>query len=106
MNRQHRGDERVGAGDDLVARPDAAGQQRELQRLGAVGHRQAVRRLAERRELLLEQLHVFAQDEIAARAHLRHRRVNLRLDLLILRDQVHELNFPIVHIGVLILLFL
>ena len=38
------GDEGVADGDDLVARPDADRQQRQVQRRGAVRHRAGVRR--------------------------------------------------------------
>ena len=98
MNRHDRRDERVSASDDFVARPDAAGQQRQLQRLRAVGDRQAMRRFTESRKLLLEQLHVLSQDKVAAPANPRHGNIDLRFDLLVLTDQIHELNFPIVHI--------
>ena len=92
MDGQHGGDEGVGAGDDFVARAHAAGHQRHLQRLQPVGHGQAVPDATESRKFLLEQPHVLAQDEIAARADLLHGGIHLRFDLLILPDQIDKLN--------------
>ena len=48
------GDERVADGDDLVARPDADGQQRQVQRRRAVRDGAGVRRADELGELALE----------------------------------------------------
>ena len=42
LDRFGRGDEAVGDGDDLVARPDAERLQRDEQRIGAVRHADAV----------------------------------------------------------------
>ena len=52
------GDEGVADGDHLVAGPDAQGQEREVQRRGAVADRTGVRRPDQRGELALEARHL------------------------------------------------
>ena len=65
-------------GDHLVAGTHAQGLEGELEGLGAVGHRHAVRGTHARGQLRLEGLDLGAQDEAARVQHARHRGVDLR----------------------------
>ncbi len=59
-----------GRGDDLIARADVQGHQREQQSIGAGRYADAGRRPAVARDLLLESVHVRAQNKMLAGAHL------------------------------------
>ena len=62
-DRLDRGVERERGNDHLVAGPHAHRPQRDRDRVGAVGHADGVPAAAVRRELLLERLHLGAEDE-------------------------------------------
>jgi hypothetical protein len=62
--------ERVGGHDDLVAGANAAGPQRELDRVGAVGHAHAVGDPGKGRELALERGYPRSADERRPGEHL------------------------------------
>ncbi len=78
----------VGNSDDLIARPHAAGQQRQVQRFGAVSDADAVRRLAVCCEFLLEGGDLRAQRIAPAWQHLGDGRADLILDTLVLARDV------------------
>jgi hypothetical protein len=75
------GDERVGSGDDFVARPDPECSQRKDQGVGARVHADGVASPAERRELALELVNLSSEHEHAAVDDALHRLEQLSLDL-------------------------
>ena len=76
------GDEGVGDGHDLVPGADAVGSERQVERVGAVGHRAGVGGAAEIGVFPLELLDVGPEDERRAREHTVDRRVDLRAQAL------------------------
>jgi hypothetical protein len=83
-------DEGVGHGDDLVAGADPVGAERQVQRVGAVGHRAGVSGAAEAGELLLEAAHVLAEDEGGAAEDAGQGLVDLGADARELGLEVHH----------------
>jgi len=82
------GDVGVGDGNDLIAGTDAAGQQRQMQRLGAVGDAQAVRGATVGGEFLLECAYLRPQRVATGGQHGSDGGCYLILDLLILARDV------------------
>ena len=79
LDGRDRGDGRVRHGDDLVARPHAAGAQRQVKRLSAAAHADAKAHADIVRELALEGGGFLAQDVAALFEHARDGLVNLGL---------------------------
>src|SRR6266545_3983139 len=96
-DRRRAGDERVGRGQHLVARPDPHGAHAELERgqPGVDAHR--VGRLAVLRVLLLERRDVLAEDEVGALQDAADRDVHLGRDRLVLGAQVGQGDLNVTH---------
>src|SRR6185295_12792955 len=75
-----------------IARADARGQQRQMQRAGAGVDGDAVQRALVRRELLLERLDLGAEDELAGLEHPRDGGGDVCLDGVVLSFQIDERN--------------
>ena len=84
------GDERVGHGDDLVARPDAGGHQGKAQGVGAGVQADAVPAAAECRELFLEGRDLRPADEGAVRHDVFKNGFELGFDLAVLGFQIEK----------------
>ena len=76
----------------FVPGSDTEGLERQLQRVGAVGHAHAVRHAAERRELLFALGVVATQDEVAPREHAGNAGIHIGLDGLVLGLQIDKRN--------------
>ncbi len=83
-------EERIRAGDDLVARADAQGHHRDEQGVGARRHADGVFDVQQRGQLALEALDLGAHDEALAVADTRHDVEDLLADRPVLRLQVQQ----------------
>jgi hypothetical protein len=88
----HRRDERMGHGDDLVARPDAGAEQGEQQRMVAAVDADGIFHADEFGQVLLEILELVPIDQIAVRQAPRDRAVNLRLKFRVVTARIDERN--------------
>ena len=88
----HGGDEGERRGDHLVACAHAQRHQRDQQRIRAAGAGNAVLGAGARRQPRLQLRHLRPQDELAVGKHGAHARVDLRLQLCVLRLQVDEFH--------------
>ena len=88
MDRGYRGHEGERRGDDLMAWPDARGQQRQVQSAGPRVHSDRLTPTRTGGELLFEGRHFLAQNELAALQNVRDGPIDFRLDAVVLRLQV------------------
>lgn len=80
-------------GDDFVARANAQGHLGNLQRIGAVGHGNAVLGAGIGAELFFQRRHFGAQDVLAVIQHALNASVNVCLQALVLALEVDEFHF-------------
>ena len=89
-------EERIGRRDDLVARTDPEGHQREQDRVGARRHSDGVRHAEHPGQLALERLDLRPHDEPLAVAHARDGGEDLVAERSVLRLQIEQRD---VHCG-------